>query len=201
MVSRCVAARIAGAEPHMGLMQELQENYAALYGELHKNDKRFPGSSIRVYVDELAELVKETGAQRLLDYGSGKGYQYLVMRVHERWGGILPHCYDVGVRQLSKRPEGVFTGIICTDVMEHIAERDVDAILADIFSFSDRSKPSFVLFGISIRPSAREGKKLPDGRPVHLTVRPPDWWERKLKPFKRDGLTLHTRYEGDSVCR
>jgi hypothetical protein len=47
---------------------------------------------------------------RLLDYGSGKGYQYLARRYHERWGGLLPHCYDIGVQQLSPSPRASSAG-------------------------------------------------------------------------------------------
>ena len=171
------------------------EDYKKLYSEMHKNDKYFPGYTLKKHADKVAELVKRTNPARLLDYGSGKGYQYLKLRLHERWGGLLPYCYDVGVRQLSERPEGRFDGIICTDVMEHIAEKDVDAILGEVFSFSnvDWVQQAFVFFSISCAPAYR--KTLPDGRNVHLTVRPPVWWNGKIIPFHRKGLIVEVAYD------
>jgi hypothetical protein len=151
-------------------------DYAKAYGELHANDKRFPGYSIGAYTDAIRGLVEEHKPERLLDFGSGKGFQYLVRRVHERWGGLLPYCYDVGVRQLSELPEGTFGGVLCTDVLEHIDEPDVPAILDTILS---KVEPrGFVLLGISCRPTK---KTLPDGRDVHLTIQPPSWWVKQIE--------------------
>src|SRR5690348_1646525 len=115
----------------------MKEDYAKLYTELHRNEKAFAGYSLKSYVDDIALLVERHNPKSLLDYGSGKGYQYLQKRMHERWGGLLPYCYDVGVRQLSEKPQGLFDGVICTDVMEHIAEEDVDAVLDDIFGYAE----------------------------------------------------------------
>lgn len=168
-------------------------NYAEVYGELHqqKGGKHFSGYSILPHVEKIADLVSEHQPDRLLDYGSGKGYQYLARRVQRHWGGLLPECYDVGVHQLRARPGGKFGGIICTDVMEHIAERDVDAVLADIFSFADGW--AFAFFAIACRPAVK--KRLPDGRNVHLTVRPPAWWKKRLAAHGRAGLEIVARYD------
>jgi hypothetical protein len=167
-------------------------DYGKTYGAMHeKNPKHFSGYSIKPYVQEIAGLVWDRSPHRILDYGSGKGYQYLALRVHQHWGDILPHCYDPGVMQLKIRPEGTFGGIICTDVLEHIEEADVDKTLEDIFSFADDH--AFVFMAIACRPAKR--KKLPDGRNVHVTVKPPEWWDSKLERFKRDGLTIRAVYD------
>jgi len=184
-------------------------DYEKAYGQMHEaNDRSFSGYSIKRYVQEIAGLIRSHGvvnftksgieeATRLLDYGSGKGYQYLAKRVHEHWGGILPVCYDPGVVQLRTKPIGKFNGIICTDVLEHIEEADVDAVLANIFRFADDH--GFVFFVIGIDPSYR--KKLPDGRDVHVTVKPPTWWDAKLAKYQRQGLTIRVIYEKAKKAR
>lgn len=175
-------------------------NYEEAYEKLHGcNKHRFSGYSIKPYVDDIAELVESHGAKRLLDYGSGKGYQYLKLRVHERWGGILPYCYDPGVKQLRAQPEGLFDGIICTDVMEHIEEADVVGVFETIFGYAEPG--AFLFFCIACRPSLNFNKRLPwpDGRDVHVTIKPPAWWDRQLKPFRRDGLTLRVVYDQEGV--
>lgn len=171
----------------------MKEDYAKLYTEMHREEKAFSGYSIKSGVDDIAALVVKYQPRRLLDYGSGKGYQYLTKRVHERWGGPLPHCYDVGVRQLSEKPTDKFDGIICTDVMEHIAEPDVDEMLADILAFA--APTAFAFFLIACRPAAK--KRLSDGRDVHLTIRPPQWWQDRLNMFIRPGLEIVARFDGD----
>lgn len=153
-------------------------DYAHVYGQLHQNPKFFAGQTLKKYTNQIAQLVEQTKPTRLLDYGCGKGYQYLAMRLHEKWGGLLPHCYDIGVRQLATKPEGLFNGVICTDVLEHIEERDVPGILSDLFSYVDPGRPGFVFLGISCIPAKK--KTLPDGRNVHICVKPPKWWEVQL---------------------
>lgn len=175
-------------------------DYAALYGALHESQKTFPGRSIRVSVPIIAELVAIVAKRidfepRLLDYGCGKGHQYLAMRVHEQWGGILPVCYDIGVRGLSEPPPArAFDGVICTDVMEHIARRDVPAVLADVFSKLSPG-PAFAHFSIACRASQ---KQLPDGRDIHLTVETPEWWIAQLEQFRRPGLIIDARFDRDT---
>ncbi len=174
-------------------------NYSEVYGRMHdQGHKIFSGYSIKSSVADIAELVghlryrlDEGQCPRLLDYGSGKGYQYLGMRVHERWGSILPVCYDPGVKQLSERPTGRFNGVICTDVMEHIEEADVPKILDDIFSFLPG--PGFAYFYIACRPAKR--KKLPDGRDVHVTIKPPVWWAEQVSGYHREDLIIRMRFD------
>lgn len=168
-------------------------NYAKDYGILHQqNMGYFGGYSTKVSVNAITALVEQIKPKRILDYGSGKGYQYLTLRLHERWGGVLPHCYDPGVKHLRVMPDGSFGGIICNDVMEHIEEWDVDETLENIFSRTE--KRAFVFFRIGTTP-AKKRKRLPDGRNVHVTVKPPRWWARKIKPFERDGLTIQIVYD------
>ncbi len=179
-------------------------DYAKAYSELHqRSDKAFSGLSLLPHVPAITQLVLKTRAQRLLDYGSGRGYQYLAKRAHEAWGNILPVCYDVGVPLLSTKPQGPFDGAICSDVMEHIAEEDVPSVLADIFGLLTplpavpeeyrRGGPGvFAFFSISCKPAKH--KTLPDGRNVHLTVKPPSWWNAHLVKHDRDGLLIQIVY-------
>ncbi len=171
-------------------------DYAKAYSALHqRSDKAFSGFSLLPHISAITELVSTTRAQRLLDYGSGRGYQYLAKRAHEAWGGVLPTCYDVGVPMLSTRPQGRFDGVIATDVMEHIEEVDVPTILQDIFGFVE-THPSgpkaFAFFSICCKPAKH--KTLPDGRNVHLTVKPPGWWNTKLLKHDREGLLIQAVY-------
>ena len=171
-------------------------DYGAIYTELHKNHKHYTGKSIKTGLPHIVKLVEETKPRRILDYGCGKGQQYSVHKVHEAWGGLKPHCFDVGVPAFSEDPTGYFDGVICTDVMEHIDPADVDTILDDIFGFlrpRDDGGTSFAFFFISCR--AAKSKTLPDGRNVHLCIRDPDWWEKRLSMFKRPRLEIVAHYD------
>lgn len=152
-------------------------DYAKAYAELHQNQKHFLGYSILPHVERIKGLVEDTGSRTLLDYGCGKGFQYLKERVHEAWG-ILPYCYDPGVRAISDKPQGKFDGVICTDVLEHIEESDVPGVLDELVGYAHR----FVFLAICCRPAGH--KRLPDGRDVHVTVKPPEWWEARIRGFE-----------------
>jgi hypothetical protein len=161
-------------------------DYERSYRALHESGKRFPGYSLGAYVGSIAELVERHQPERMLDYGSGKGFQYLARRYHERWGGLLPHCFDIGIQQLAQIPEGAFGGLICTDVLEHIEKIDLPHIVDEIFGLVDDG--GFAFLGISCRPTR---KRLPEGGDVHRTVEPPEWWAsflaRQLEESGRGG--------------
>jgi hypothetical protein len=150
------------------------ESLAKQYQQMHANPKRFHGHSIKRHLTEIAELVRVTEAETLLDYGCGRGHQYLVRRYHMLWGGILPHCYDPGVMGMSTLPDGPFDGVICNDVMEHVPEEEVAATLDAVFSLATR----FVFLGVSTSPSH---KTLPDGRDCHVTIRERAWWQQRVR--------------------
>ena len=152
-------------------LAQLHELYRRTHGQ---NQKRFLGYTTKLYVEPIKILIEASGAKTLLDYGCGKGYQYLgPRRVHEHWGGILPYCYDPGVMGLDEKPQRSFDGVICCDVMEHIPEELLAETLSEIFSYARK----FVLFGIAPVPSH---KLLADGSNSHMTVRPSAWWMKIL---------------------
>jgi hypothetical protein len=174
------------------------EDYAAIYGELHRHHKWFRGFSVCAHVDDIRRLIVSTGSKSILDYGCGKGLQYSERRMHEDLGVEQPYCFDVGVPEFSARPVGRFDGVLCCDVMEHIAEPDTDAVLKDVMGFADK----FVFLRIGCVPS-RKDKTLPDGRNVHLTVRPEEWWAAKIERLRPKNIVAEVRYDarvrGDEI--
>lgn len=178
-------------------------DYSKAYGELHSNPKRFPGYTLKRYAADVAQLVDIVQPRAILDYGCGKGYQYLKRRVHEQWGGVLPYCYDIGVPALSEKPDRKFDGVISTDVLEHIEGRDIPAFLDDALGFLADDHKAFAFLSAGCRPAKR--KRLPDGRNVHVTVKPPEWWRVKIREaIARRGhhaLTVHVAFELDQHGR
>lgn len=150
----------------------------AMYRDMHRNPKRFRGKSLLFHTDAIGAAIEHHQARSLLDYGSGKGYQYTTARVHEAWGVPLPTCFDPGYPPFSSRPTGRFHGVICTDVLEHVPPHDIDHVVADLFLYAER----FVFAAISTR---RARKTLPDGRNCHLTIRPLAWWREKFRTMQR----------------
>ena len=197
-------------EPHAYPNPERLKYYQDDYRKFHTaQPKKLSGKlkveQINIIVGLVAGLMSEraTGFKpRLLDYGSGKGYQYLLARIHENWGGHLPICYDPGVIQLATRPPGRFDGIICTDVLEHIEAFDLDHVLEDIFRYAALPVSAHTYSFVYLHICCREAHKhFEDGRNLHRTVQPPKWWNELLAkhvaPFSY--IKLVTSYEEAKV--
>lgn len=171
-------------------------DYQAIYRHLHSNDKWFVGKVEPEQINEIAKLVDEFKPRHLLDFGSGKGYQYLATRIHERWGGLLPYCYDIGVRSLRQLPKFPVDGVICTDVMEHISAADVPILLKKVFGCLVTDRPTFAMFSIGCHTS-RKKLGFKEGASVHLTVQPSGWWDEKLRAYRPHNCTVAVMYDED----
>lgn len=79
--------------------------------------------------------------------------------------------FDPAVPKFAKRPTGVFDLVWCTDVMEHIPEEDIPAIVADLVEYA--VKALFVT--VATHPAK---KTLPNGENAHVTQKDGDWWAK-----------------------
>lgn len=143
------------------------------YRALHQQG-RFAGYSIGPYIDRIAELVRESGASTMLDYGCGKGLQYSERGWHAAWG-FMPTLYDPAVPGLDTKPLMPFDAVVCIDVLEHVPEDEIDAVIAELA----RLARLLCFVTVCCRP-AKKAKCLPDGRNVHVTLKPREWWFEKL---------------------
>jgi len=149
-----------------------QSYLIAQYRMMH-NAGKYRGGLNEEIIAHITTMVDAHKPQSLLDYGSGKGRQYLEKKQHELWNGPEPTCYDPAHAPFATRPEGQFDGVICTDVAEHIPPEGVEAFLDDVLQYARK----FVFFCIYTGPAI---KYLPDGRNVHLTVRKQKWWNQQI---------------------
>jgi hypothetical protein len=161
-----------------------------LYREMHENGEKFlrirpedtfPGLSLPIQAPRIRALIEQTGALRLLDYGSGKGQQYQARNlavpgepgtwpsIQDYWGVEAITCYDPSYAPLSELPRGAFDGVISTDVLEHCPEEDIPWIIDEIFGYARK----FVFMNVACYPAK---KRLPTGENAHCTIRPKEWW-------------------------
>jgi hypothetical protein len=169
--------------------QQLVGMYRQMHveGEKARNlspEQVFPGRSLPVHALPIKELIDRTGARTLLDYGAGKGMQYewrdltlsdgrKVSDLKSFWGVESITCYDAAYPPFTQLPAGRFDGVICTDVMEHCPESDIEWILDEIFSFATK----FVYGNIACHLAKAT---LPNGENAHCTARPESWWKPLL---------------------
>lgn len=147
-------------------------------------EQTFAGSSLAPQVTRIKRLIELTGAQTILDYGSGKGKQYEMRTVRDgqgvQWPSVMDYwnvdevmCYDPCYPPFNRLPDGKYDGVISTDVLEHCPEEDIPWIIAEVFGLASR----FVFANIACYPAR---KRLPNGENAHCTIRPVAWWEGLL---------------------
>ena len=171
-------------------MLKPSEDYYELldsYKELHKEEGKFRGISLVPLVPTLINVIKENNCKTLLDYGCGKAIPYskkecksigLKKPVQELCNLDSFDLYDPAYPKYNKLSKKKYDIVVCTDVMEHIAEQDIDWVLKDILSHSKKT----VFLNISCQPALKhfkEGKF--KGQNVHVSVFHGTWWSDKVK--------------------
>ena len=159
--------------------------YKDLYTIMHNRGRVYHGSCLIIFIEDIGKLTYETKSETLLDYGSGKGLQYSVDRLHEKYlSNIFPTLYDIGIPSYSVLPTGKFDGVFSTDVLEHIPEDELDSVLEYIFNVANK----FVYLAIC---TIEAPDLLPNGEQAHVTIKPFEWWVEKITPFVKVDTTVH----------
>ncbi len=179
------------------------ERLLAQYRQLHEQgdartgespDQVFPGKSLAPQAHHVRRLIERHRARTILDYGSGKGTQYLPLPFTDRegraypdirayWGGVEIRCYDPAYGPHSGLPAGRFGGVIATDVLEHVPEDDMEWVVEELFRFAER----FVFANVACYSANRI---LPSGANAHCTVQPLKWWRRLVESVARRHATI-----------
>lgn len=194
-------------------MSKIKNEYIERYKRLHRNldpvifnpdpgnkapkkmfipeNKLFDGTMFYEYA--LPELLKNKEKykvpMRILDYGCGKGIH--AAKIFTELGHVIQslYLYDPCVPFKDVKPNSTFNIITCIDVMEHVPEDAVDEVLADLFSYLEAD--GLAIFVISSRRSYNEFN---DGTNLHVTIKPIEWWQQKLKNFNKK-FVLKVKYE------
>jgi hypothetical protein len=165
--------------------------------------KYSPGENL---VDLFIETANPKEGETLVDWGCGTGRAGLKLHQHGLDVTLVDfagNCLDDEVKQalnsklrftehdLSvKRPFPSTYGF-CTDVMEHIPENQVDAVLDNILEYSRH-----VFLQISTVDDVFGGHpKI--GEDLHVTVRPYQWWLKKL--VSKDVVVHHSNDLGNAA--
>lgn len=163
-----------GGKKNMTTLQTLAEHHN-VYKETHERyPDYFKGYSIMSYVTQIDMLIKHYQIKTVLDYGCGKGMGWAKYNLKDVWNLDRVVLYDPGVEQYATKPIEKSQLVICTDVLEHVPAHLIDDVLDDI----DRCASDMIFLGISTRPAT---KQLVDGTNAHATVKPDEWWDKKLQ--------------------
>lgn len=144
-------------------------------------DGNFQGLSVLHHVKSIKALATSIGAQTMLDFGCGRGDAYRSPhKLHHQLG--LPRSavtlYDPAFRPSSTLPSGTYDLVICSDVLEHIPEPEVDEFIDRLFQYARKG----VWASVCCRPAK---KVFPDsGANLHVCVKPYEWWDAKFQAHR-----------------
>lgn len=144
-----------------------------LYQEQHKIKKDYGCDSHRFF-NLLMQLKSNKNINSILDYGCGKAT--LGNKFKQNKVNIQFYNYDFAISEYNVFPNGQkFDLVVCTDVLQHVPQNQLNIVLDQIISVSDKA-----FFSISLRAAIN---KLPNGQNCHCTVKEQSWWLQFLKKY------------------
>lgn len=154
----------------------LKNHYEVQRLSVEKDYNMFKGLSVRDYACEIGMIIKGSNVKTMIDYGCGQAYGHQKHRFANIWRLEPIKLFDPGYPEYSEKPTEPADMVICIDVLEHVPEELLEEVLDDINFLAKK----IVFLTISTRPAS---KRTIDGKNAHLTVKPKEWWEEKLKRF------------------
>jgi len=178
-------------------------NLLGMYKDMHKaSDGMFNGRSLLKFVDIIKAYLEANECKSILDYGCGKGILYsdnyddltneIDSPLHKHWNLDDYELFDPAYEEHSKLPVHKKDAVICTDVLEHVAEDDLDWVVTEIFSYAKK----IVFLNIACFEAL---KTLSDGRNAHISVFNPNDWLQFLANKSRDFKHLKIYLFADTV--
>lgn len=159
----------------------------------HDNYREFSPGLRAGEMFNLPKFVRIFKARSVLDAGCGSGklmrslIEQLSPEVTIHGFDIAENCLDpwfddikdevlhLGCLWEPGELPGAYDFVICTDVLEHIPTDRIPAVLANLFAATNRCcYLAVALFEDGYGPEIL-------GQPLHLTVRPPDWWRQQIR--------------------
>lgn len=167
----------------------ISPEYRDLNAELHERIPTY-GTGGHRWARWVKALARKTESVSVLDYGCGKG----ALGVALSESGLDVREYDPAIPGKSSSPSPADI-VACLDVLEHVEGEFLHNVLCDITRLAQKA----VLLSIC----CKEGqKRLADGRPAHILVRPHEWWESVLSDYGRfKRINEGESYEFNAVYR
>ncbi|MBX3497661.1 MAG: hypothetical protein KF769_15615 [Parvibaculum sp.] len=147
------------------MSEDLIQHYRTIHGR-----EAYGNTSVK-NLPYLLPLVDELKPASIVDYGCGQST--LIEELKHATGARVAR-YDPAIPQYSVRPDGRFELLVNVDVLEHIPEDALDAVIAEMASLAENA-----IIVIDTGPAVL---LLPDGRNAHVTQHDGAWWEQRLRP-------------------
>ncbi len=165
-----------------------KSNYIEQYKLLYANESSYGGASIE-FINEISIFIDYLQPKTVLDFGCGTGE--LLNELVMKFPNINFIGYDPAIPGKDELPAGKFDLVINTDVLEHVPEYEIPALLEKISKLS-----SNVYFNLH---HALAKTILPNGENAHCTVKPPEWYHALMSNYFEHITPLKGRRKKISV--
>ena len=162
-----------------------QSGYVKIDGTKRNAKNAYDGKSTVPFAKIIKRIIMKNNCNSLLDYGCGKGKYYFnkfefegenFPNLKNYWGKININLYDPCYKKFSVLKEKKVDISICIDVLEHIPFEDIDWVLHEFISLTNK----VVFINVACNPAVA---LLPDGKNAHINLQKPQWWKNKLQEF------------------
>lgn len=140
------------------------DQYAQLHGTMRY------GATGRNKLKMVEPWIQIARPRSILDYGAGQSRMVEEIRSP---GLAVRDRYDPAIPEIALAPRQRYDLVTCIDVLEHLDESEVAAVVADVAAFGDKA-----LFVVDTK---KAGTILPNGENAHATVRPGEWWLDRIR--------------------
>ncbi|MEJ1159384.1 class I SAM-dependent methyltransferase [Prosthecomicrobium sp. N25] len=147
----------------------MERKYVEDYRHLHATQYGFGGRHMATILPHIMALRPAS----LIDYGAGRSE--ISSRVAAKVGCPEVARFDPAVAGIDKVPEKTFELAMSCDVLEHIPDDELDAVLAELARLGRHQ-----IHVIDMKPARAT---LLDGRNAHLSLHDAPWWQNRLSRF------------------
>jgi len=164
-----------------------ETGYQKIDGTKREPENAYDGKSTRPFAKLIKKIIVENKYNSLLDYGCGKGKYYFEKfnfegekfpNLKDYWN-INTNLYDPCYKKFNNLIKKKVDVSICIDVLEHIPLEDLDWVLSEFISLTNK----FVFINVSCSPAV---SLLPNGKNAHINLQKPQWWKSKLNEIAKE---------------
>lgn len=155
----------------------------------HSEYPAFDGGGSRSLIDKILLEADRRKSFTILDWGCGTAVQWhtqclagktksLMNILGEKVQGFFR--YDPAYDVYSKKPACTYDFVVCSDVLEHIPEDELEEFFFEINSYV--RKNGVIFYSISTTPS---NNAFEDGTNMHVNLKSPEEWVAILKKYSK----------------
>lgn len=159
-----------------------------------KDYAAFDGGGIRSLIDTILTIIADKKSVTILDFGCGTAIHWhkhtlvnktksLMTVLGEKVQGF--YRYDPAVDIYSKKPTTKFDLVVCSDVLEHIPDSELQSFIDEASSYVDTG--GTLMFSVSTSPS---NNSFLSGENMHINIKSPDEWVQLLKKYSTTKISV-----------